>query len=203
LPTPVTAAHFAAVACRRSTPARVPALSPQVDKEKGMTEEEAEKLREQYGFNELQEKKVNPFLLFLGYLWGPMPCMIWAAIIIELAKSIAVGEGWEDFSVLMVLQFANATGERGRDCGCVCVATAAAHRRVSAAALTAASAPRPPALYRVTPVGFIEERNAGDAIAALKSQLAPQCHVCRGGEWKNMPARLLVPGACAGVAAVL
>jgi H+-transporting ATPase len=43
-------------------------------------------------------------------------------------------------------------------------------------------------------VGFIEERNAGDAIAALKSQLAPQCHVCRGGEWRNMPARLLVPG---------
>jgi magnesium-transporting ATPase (P-type) len=84
----------------------------QVDKEKGMTDEEAEKLREQYGFNELEEKKVNPFLLFLGYLWGPMPCMIWAAIIIELAKSIAVGEGWEDFSVLMVLQFANATGER-------------------------------------------------------------------------------------------
>ena len=48
--------------------------------------------------------------------------------------------------------------------------------------------PSPPA------VGFIEERNAGDAIAALRQQLAPQCHVCRGGEWKNMPARLLVPG---------
>ena len=68
-------------------------------------------LREKYGFNELAEKKVNPFLLFLSYLWGPMPAMIWAAIIIELAKSIAVGEGWEDFAVLMVLQFANATGE--------------------------------------------------------------------------------------------
>jgi hypothetical protein len=26
------------------------------------------------------------------------------AIIIELAKSIAVGEGWEDFGVLMFLQ---------------------------------------------------------------------------------------------------
>ena len=39
-----------------------------------------------------------------------MPIMIWMAIIIELAKSIAVGEGWEDFAVLMVLQFGNATG---------------------------------------------------------------------------------------------
>jgi magnesium-transporting ATPase (P-type) len=31
-------------------------------------------------------------------------------------------------------------------------------------------------------VGYIEERNAGDAIAALKKQLAPQSHVCRNGE---------------------
>lgn len=36
---------------------------------------------------------MNPLLLFLGYLWGPMPIMIWAAIIIELVKSILVGEG--------------------------------------------------------------------------------------------------------------
>ena len=43
-------------------------------------------------------------------------------------------------------------------------------------------------------VGYIEERNAGDAIAALKAQLAPQCHVCRNGEWKSIHARELVPG---------
>jgi hypothetical protein len=30
-------------------------------------------------------------------------------------------------------------------------------------------------------VGYIEERNAGDAIDALKKRLAPQSHVCRGG----------------------
>ena len=55
--------------------------------------------------------------------------------------------------------------------------------------------PRPypsPATRRV--VGYIEERNAGDAIAALKQQLAPQCHVCRNGRWVNMAARELVPG---------
>jgi magnesium-transporting ATPase (P-type) len=28
-------------------------------------------------------------------------------------------------------------------------------------------------------VGFIEEHNAGNAIAALKQQLAPKCHVLR------------------------
>ena len=40
----------------------------------------------------------------------------------------------------------------------------------------------------------MEESKAGDAIAALKQQLAPMCHVCRGGVWSNMPAKMLVPG---------
>jgi H+-transporting ATPase len=31
-------------------------------------------------------------------------------------------------------------------------------------------------------VGFVEENNAGNAIDALKRQLAPSCHVCRDGE---------------------
>ena len=43
-------------------------------------------------------------------------------------------------------------------------------------------------------VGYIEERNAGDAIAALKNQLAPKCHVCRSGRWQDMPAKNLLPG---------
>lgn len=30
-------------------------------------------------------------------------------------------------------------------------------------------------------VGFVEEMNAGDAIAALKQRLAQECHVCREG----------------------
>jgi H+-transporting ATPase len=48
--------------------------------------------------------QVNPILLFLSYFWGPMPIMIWVAIIIELVKAILTGEGWEDFGVLLVLQ---------------------------------------------------------------------------------------------------
>lgn len=50
-------------------------------------------LQAQWGPNELPEKKVNPFLLFLSYFWGPMPVMIWIAIIIELVKAILIGEG--------------------------------------------------------------------------------------------------------------
>ena len=30
-------------------------------------------------------------------------------------------------------------------------------------------------------VGYVEETNAGNAIAALKQRLAPECHVCRNG----------------------
>ena len=62
-----------------------------------------------FGKNELPEKIRNPILMFLSYFTGPMPTMIWVAIFIELAKAILVGEGWEDFAVLMILQFANAT----------------------------------------------------------------------------------------------
>ena len=81
-----------------------------------------------------------------------MPIMIWIAAAVELIKASLTGDGWLDFSVLIVLQMANAL------------------------------------------VGYIEERNAGDAIAALKSALKPAAHCCRDGEWFNMSARDLVPG---------
>jgi H+-transporting ATPase len=42
-------------------------------------------------------------------------------------------------------------------------------------------------------IGYWEESNAGNAIAALRSTLAPQCVVRRDGEWRTMPARELVP----------
>ncbi len=43
-------------------------------------------------------------------------------------------------------------------------------------------------------VGFWEEYQAGNAIAALKEKLALNAKVCRDGDWKTMPARQLVPG---------
>lgn len=43
-------------------------------------------------------------------------------------------------------------------------------------------------------VGFWEERQAGDAIAALKAKLAIQARVRRDGQWVTPPARNLVPG---------
>jgi len=43
-------------------------------------------------------------------------------------------------------------------------------------------------------VGFLEERQAGKAIDALKAQLAVKCRVRRDGAWVTPPARELVPG---------
>jgi H+-transporting ATPase len=43
-------------------------------------------------------------------------------------------------------------------------------------------------------VGFWEEYQAGNAIAALKKELAVKARVRRGGEWTTVAARELVPG---------
>jgi H+-transporting ATPase len=43
-------------------------------------------------------------------------------------------------------------------------------------------------------IGYREERQAGDAIEALKQRLAVTVRVRRGGEWSSIPAQGLVPG---------
>ena len=101
----------------------------------------------QYGYNELPEKKRNPFLEFISHFWGPIPWMIEAAAILS-----AVVHHLADFIIISVLLLANAV------------------------------------------VGFWEEFQAGNAIAALKANLALKARVKRDGVWAEMPARELVPG---------
>ena len=43
-------------------------------------------------------------------------------------------------------------------------------------------------------IGFIEQRNAGNAVKALMDSLAPEAKVRRNGEWKVIEASELVPG---------
>ncbi|KAG0173079.1 plasma membrane H+-ATPase [Apophysomyces sp. BC1034] len=43
-------------------------------------------------------------------------------------------------------------------------------------------------------IGFMEERQAGNAVKALMESLAPECKVRRNGEWKVLEAAELVPG---------
>ncbi|CAF1954569.1 unnamed protein product [Rotaria magnacalcarata] len=43
-------------------------------------------------------------------------------------------------------------------------------------------------------IGFVEQRNAGNAVKALMESLAPEAKVKRNGEWKVIEAATLVPG---------
>lgn len=70
----------------------------------GLTTQQASQLLHQWGRNELEEKSTPAWLLYLQQLWGPMPIMLWFAIIIELAI-----RNWADFAILLVIQFVNAT----------------------------------------------------------------------------------------------
>jgi H+-transporting ATPase len=51
---------------------------PEVEKKwgsppNGLSQAETQKRLTQYGPNEIEEKKTNPFLKFLTYFWGPIP----------------------------------------------------------------------------------------------------------------------------------
>jgi len=113
----------------------------------GLSEAEAHRRLTQYGPNEIEEEKTNPFLKFLTYFWGPIPWMIEAAVILS-----AIAQHWPDFAIILLLLLANAV------------------------------------------VGFWEEHQAGNAIAALKAELAIKARVRRDGKWTNPLASTLVPG---------
>src|SRR5680860_523070 len=49
-------------------------------------------------------------------------------------------------------------------------------------------------LFANAMIGFWEERQAGNAITALKAKLAIKARVKRGGDWVNLTARELAPG---------
>ena len=113
----------------------------------GLSQAEAQKRLIQYGPNEIEEEKTNPFLKFLTYFWGPIPWMIEVAVILS-----GVLGHWPDFFIILVLLVSNAV------------------------------------------IGFWEERQAGNAIAALRAQLAIKALVERDGKWITSSARELVPG---------
>ena len=69
----------------------------------GLSSEKAERKRQQYGSNEIPEKKVSSIRKFLGYFWGPIPWMIEAAA----ALSVAI-QHWEDFAIIFTLLLVNA-----------------------------------------------------------------------------------------------
>ncbi|MFA5332626.1 MAG: plasma-membrane proton-efflux P-type ATPase [Methanoregula sp.] len=64
---------------------------------------DVQKLREQYGYNELPEEKTNPAKKFLAYFWGPIPWMIEAAAILS-----AIISHWEDLAIILLMLLINA-----------------------------------------------------------------------------------------------
>ena len=70
----------------------------------GLTASEASGLLQQYGKNELPEKVVPKWYLFVSQLWQPMPVMIWVAALTEAAI-----QNWPDMAILLVIQFTNAS----------------------------------------------------------------------------------------------
>ena len=71
--------------------------------ENGLTDAEVRKRIQEYGYNEIPEKKVNPIIKFLKYFWGPIPWMIEAAVILS-----AYIRHWEDVWIITALLLLNA-----------------------------------------------------------------------------------------------
>ena len=46
------------------------------DRKRGLTHDMVEKRQLEWGYNELPSKTRHPLLVFLSYVWGPMPIMI-------------------------------------------------------------------------------------------------------------------------------
>jgi H+-transporting ATPase len=69
----------------------------------GLSQTEAQKRLEKYGYNEITEKEVSPILKFLSYFWGPIPIMIMIAAILS-----AVLKHWPDLGIILALLVVNA-----------------------------------------------------------------------------------------------
>ena len=70
----------------------------------GMTSEKAVDLLKEWGRNELEEDTTPLWYIFVSQLWQPMPIMIWCAAVVE-----ALISNWIDMSILLFIQFANAS----------------------------------------------------------------------------------------------
>ena len=68
----------------------------------GLSTEEAAKKFQQYGPNEIPEKKISPYRKFMGYFWGPIPWMIEIAAILSI-----IIQHYEDFALIFTLLIVN------------------------------------------------------------------------------------------------
>ncbi|NHJ19886.1 MAG: plasma-membrane proton-efflux P-type ATPase [Candidatus Lokiarchaeota archaeon] len=69
----------------------------------GLSSADAEKRLEQYGYNEIPEKKVRPIIRFLKNFWGPIPWMIEIAAILSI-----IINHWDDFAIITAMLLINS-----------------------------------------------------------------------------------------------
>jgi H+-transporting ATPase len=69
----------------------------------GLNQQEWQGRLEQYGYNEIEEKRVSPIVKFLSYFWGPIPIMIIIAAILS-----GILHHWPDMGVILALLVMNA-----------------------------------------------------------------------------------------------
>ncbi|KAI9989873.1 hypothetical protein PInf_020164 [Phytophthora infestans] len=72
--------------------------------EAGLSTVEASRRLKIFGPNELETKEKSPWIKLAEQFWGPMPIMIWLAILVE-----AITKDMPDFFVLLFLQLLNGT----------------------------------------------------------------------------------------------
>eukprot|EP00607_Mallomonas_marina_P008991 CAMPEP_0182417028 /NCGR_PEP_ID=MMETSP1167-20130531/1463_1 /TAXON_ID=2988 /ORGANISM="Mallomonas Sp, Strain CCMP3275" /LENGTH=835 /DNA_ID=CAMNT_0024590299 /DNA_START=102 /DNA_END=2606 /DNA_ORIENTATION=+ len=77
---------------------------PEFEYSHGLSSQAALQRLQVYGRNELPEKVIPKWYIFVSQLWQPMPIMIWLASIIEAA----IGN-FSDMAILLFIQFANAS----------------------------------------------------------------------------------------------
>ncbi len=113
----------------------------------GLTSEEAAVRLKKFGPNATPDTAVHPLRSALSKFWTPVPWMLEAAIVLE----VALGK-YVEATVIAALLVFNAA------------------------------------------LGFFQESRAQATLAALKSRLALNASVRRGGDWAIVPAVSLVPG---------
>jgi H+-transporting ATPase len=113
----------------------------------GLTDEEARRRLAKLGPNTMPDTALHPLRLAIEKFWAPVPWMLEAAIVLELALGKYVEAG-----IIAGLLVFNAA------------------------------------------LGLFQESRAQATLAALKSRLALNASVRRGGAWKTIPAAELVPG---------
>ncbi|KAJ2751072.1 ATPase 3, plasma membrane-type, partial [Coemansia nantahalensis] len=76
----------------------------------GLTQAEATARLAKFGPNKLPEKKVNPILMFLSFMWNPLSWVMEAAAIVAIALSNGQGmpPDWQDFVGIVLLLIGNS-----------------------------------------------------------------------------------------------